>query len=260
MNFFKCLFFLFSIVLTLILGSCKTREKIVYFTKNEIDSTLNMNNLYYTPKLKIDDLLSIIVTDNDKESVEPFNSSVTATAQSGYLNGTNQLNGYLIDRSGMVNLPVIGKIKIAGLFRDEAVNLIENELKKYLNNPVVQLSILNFKVTVLGEVQSPGTFRIPNERITLLEAIGLAGDLKITGVRKNVLVIRESDGKKEEFRVDLTSKNLYNSPVYYLNQNDVVYIEPNKASISNSTFVRTNGSLIVSITSLIISTLILINR
>jgi polysaccharide export outer membrane protein len=241
------------------MSSCKLRQKIVYFSSNTGDTT-SLNNISYTPKLKVDDLISIIVIDNDKEAVEPFNLASTSTSQSGYLNGTNQLNGYLIDRSGMVNIPVIGKIKLAGLYRNEAVDLIENELKQFLNNPVVYISILNFKVTILGEVNAPGTFRIPNERITLLEAVGLAGDLKITGVRNNILVIRENDGKKEEYRVDLLSKNIYNSPVYYLNQNDVVYIEPNKASMSNSTFVRTNGSLIVSITSLIVSTLILITR
>ena len=251
--------FLIVSIITLSMSSCKLRQKIVYFSSNTGDTT-SLNNISYTPKLKVDDLISIIVIDNDKEAVEPFNLASTSTSQSGYLNGTNQLNGYLIDRSGMVNIPVIGKIKLAGLYRNEAVDLIENELKQFLNNPVVYISILNFKVTILGEVNAPGTFRIPNERITLLEAVGLAGDLKITGVRNNILVIRENDGKKEEYRVDLLSKNIYNSPVYYLNQNDVVYIEPNKASMSNSTFVRTNGSLIVSITSLIVSTLILITR
>jgi polysaccharide export outer membrane protein len=251
--------FLLVSIITLSLTSCKLHQKIVYFSSNTSD-TNSINNVSYTPKLKVDDLVSIIVIDNDKEAVEPFNLASTTTIQSGYLNGTNQLNGYLIDQSGMVNIPVIGKIKIAGLYRNEAVDLIENELKQFLNNPVVYISILNFKVTILGEVNAPGTFRIPNERITLLEAVGLAGDLKITGVRNNILVIRENDGKKEEYRVNLLSKNIYNSPVYYLNQNDVVYIEPNKASMSNSTFVRTNGSLIVSITSLIVSTLILITR
>ena len=140
----------------------------------------------------------------------------------------------------------------------DATVLLKEKLSAYINNPVVNIQILNFKVTVLGEVNTPGTFKIPNERITILEALGLAGDLKITGVRKNVLVIRDNNGEKEEFRVNLTDRELFNSPIYYLQQNDVVYVEPNAASRSNSTIWKTTGGVFISLTSLIITTIVLI--
>jgi polysaccharide export outer membrane protein len=241
--------------------SCKTKEKLVYFSKNQdSDSTSKSNYLSYTPKLKIDDFVSIIVTDEDIESVALFNLKVNGNVNSSYEGGNLAAVGYLIDRNGDVNLPVIGKLKIAGLYRDEAITYIESKLKNYFKNPIVQIQILNYKVTVLGEVNSSGTFKIPNERITILEAIGLAGDLKITGVRNNVLVVREENGIKKEFRVDLTSKSIFNSEVYYLHQNDVVYVEPNMSARSNSTFVKANGGILLSITSLIVTTVILILR
>jgi polysaccharide export outer membrane protein len=119
---------------------------------------------------------------------------------------------------------------------------------------------LNYKITVLGDVRTPGTYTIPNERITIIEALGLAGDLKPTGERKNVLVIREVAGKKVEFRVDLTSKAIFSSPVYYLRQNDVVYVQPNLTALSESSFVRATGGIFLSLTSLIVTTIALITR
>jgi polysaccharide export outer membrane protein len=142
----------------------------------------------------------------------------------------------------------------------EAIQQLEAKIGLYIKNPVVQLQIQNFKITVLGEVRNPGTFKIPNERITLLEAIGLAGDLKATGVRKNLLVVRDENGVKTEFRVDLTSKDVFQSPAYYLQQNDVIYVEPNLSAQTESTLWRSNGGLFVSLTSIIITTIALITR
>ena len=142
----------------------------------------------------------------------------------------------------------------------EATNLIKEKVSSYINNPVVNIQILNFKVTVLGEVKNPGTFKIPNERVTILEAIGLAGDLKITGLRKNILVIRDNNGQKTEFRADLTDNKLFNSPIYYLQQNDVVYVEPNTASRVQSTVLKTTGGVLISLSSLIITTIALITQ
>jgi polysaccharide export outer membrane protein len=233
---------------------------MVYFNSQTADTIEVIENASFDVKLKVDDFVSIIVSDLDEESTAQFNLKFGANSISGYTNGTNMLNGYLINSQGMINLPILGKIEVAGLSKNELVELLENKLKEYLKNPVVNVSIQNYKVTVLGEVNLPGTYRIPNDRITILEAIGLAGDLKITGIRKNVLVIREIDGIKTKYRVDLTKSNLFNSPVYYLHQNDVVYVEPNIASLANSTFVKSNGTLFISITSLVLSTLILISK
>ena len=133
-------------------------------------------------------------------------------------------------------------------------------MKSYLNDAIVIIRILNYKITVLGEVKNPGTFTIPNERITLLEALGIAGDLNITAVRNNILVIREIDGKLTETRVDITKKEFFNSSVYYLQQNDVVYVEPNKVKINSALFNQTNVSTGISVVSLLVTILLLFTR
>jgi polysaccharide export outer membrane protein len=248
--------FVASLIMVL-LSSCKLREKLVYFNSSE---SISNSEIKFSPILQVDDLISLVVSDLDQETVALFNSQVPGGQNPNYINGVSVSNGYLIDSNGEVNLPVIGKVKLAGLNRNDAILLIENELKKYLNNPVVQLSILNFKVTVLGEVNSPGTYRIPNERITILEVIGLAGDLKITAIRKNILVVREENNQKKEIRIDLTSKDIFDSPAYYLKQNDVIYVEPNLNTRVNSTFLKSNSPIFISITSIILSTIILITR
>jgi len=244
----------------LLLPSCKLREKMVYFNAHGSDTIEVKENTSYDVKIKIDDFLSIMISDLDEESTAQFNMKITFNQITGYSNGSNVVFGYLVDNEGMVNMPVIGRLKLAGLSRNEAVSLIENKLKEYLKSPVVNITIQNYKVTVLGEVNMPGTFRIPNDRITILEALGLAGDLKITGVRKNISVVREINGVKSKYKVDLTSENLFSSPVYYLHQNDVVYVEPNYNSMANSTFLKSNGTIFISITSLVLSTLILLTR
>lgn len=253
--------FLILIFSLLQLSSCKTREKLVYFQHESSDSAIVHKN--YTPIFKTDDLLSILVSGDDPEAVIPFNLPTAMTQQtinSGYTMGNPALNGYLIDANGEIAMPIIGRLKVAGLNRMEAIKAIETKLAEYIKNPVVQISIQNYKITVLGDVKTPGTFKIPNERITLLEAIGLAGDLKMTGTRKNVVVIRDENGKKTEYRVDLTSKDLFSSPVYYLSQNDVVYVEPNSAARTESTIWRTTGPIFISLTSLVVTTITLITR
>jgi polysaccharide export outer membrane protein len=220
------------------------------------------SNKNYSPVLRTDDLVSIIVGGLEMDAIKPFNLPVTNLNSNigGYTQGTPPLPGYLIDAEGNVDFPVIGKIKLAGLTRSAAMDYIKEQLKPYLNNPTIQLRILNYKVTVLGEVRNPGTFTIPNERITLLEALGIAGDLNITAMRKNVMVIREVDGKRTETRIDLTSKDVFSSPVYYLQQNDLVYVEPNRAKINSAVLNPANVSLLLSAVSLFVTIAILIKK
>lgn len=246
---------------TIFFSSCKTREKLVYFQTSESDSA-SVQASNYTPTFKTDDFLSITVLGEDPESVAPFNLPTTSSNSnnSGYTMGNPALNGYLIDVNGAITFPIIGTIQLAGLNRMEATTLLQTKLKEYITNPIVHIQIQNFKVTVLGDVKNPGTFKIPNERITLLEAIGLAGDLKMTGVRKNILVIRDINGVKTEYRIDLTSKELFSSPVYYLSQNDVVYVEPNSASRAESSLWKTTGTIFISLTSLVVTTITLLSR
>lgn len=244
----------------MLLSSCGTHKRMVYFQTEHQDST-EVQNSQYTPTFKPDDFLSIIITANDLESVTPFNFPIIGTpqtTQSGYSSGSPAKLGYLIDSEGIVNLPILGKIKLGGLSRTEATDLLEEKLSSYLKNPVVNIQIQNYKITILGDVTKPGTFTIPNERITILEAIGLSGDLDITGVRNNILVIRDEEGVKKQYRVDLTTDQVLSSPVYYLEQNDVVYVEPNSAKRSQGTFWRSSGGIIISLTSLVITTITLI--
>lgn len=249
------IFIAFFILLSL-MSSCASKKDLVYF---QPDSTsLNTSYELNAPKLQPGDILTISITADDIRATEPFNQI------NAYQTGTPQnanpfIPTYSIDNDGNIDFPKIGEIKIAGLTRTQAIDKIRSEVSKYIVNPGVNMTIRNFKVTVLGEVVKPGTYTIDNDRITLLEALGLAGDLTINGVRKNVLVIREQNGQKSEFRVDLTKRDVLNSPVYYLSQNDVVYVEPNGARVQSSKYTQ-NTSIFVSIASLIITMVAVVVR
>lgn len=248
------------IILSLIIFSnCTTRKNLTYFQGSLSSTEANKN---YTPTLKPDDILSVTIIGLDVEAVKPFNLPIENSRQNigGYTQGNPTPPGYLISNDGNIDFPVIGKIKLGGLTREEATELLKEKLRPYLTNPTILIKILNYKITVLGDVRNPGTFTIPNERITILEAIGIAGDLNITGLRKNVLVIRETDGKRTEALVDLTSKELFSSPVFYLQQNDVVYVEPNRAKRNSSIVNTANVSLAISVISLFVTMAILFRQ
>ena len=251
-------FFRFLVLLTfvLLLPSCVSKKKMVYFSSAEaMPSDENMKN--YTPVFHTDDLLSITVTALDVEAAKPFNlQNPLGTGTNGGANPPS----YLIDANGVIDFPVLGSLKLAGMDRKSAIEMMKEKLLAYIKDPIINIRILNFKITVLGEVKTPGTFIIPNERITLPQALGYAGDMSLNGIRKNVLVVRDADGKKTETRVDLTSKKLFVSPVYYLNQNDVVYVEPNRAKLNSSLFNASNIGIIMSVISLVITVVILIKK
>lgn len=221
-------YFFISMFLGLLFSSCASREEIAYFSNMDVNKPSNTINSY-SPTLLPDDIVEITVVALDMQAVGPFNG----TGISGDVSGSVKKK-YLIDELGNVEFPIIGNVKMSGLTRLEAIELLEEKIKVYVNNPIVSLKIVNFKVTVLGEVSKPGTFQIDNERITILEALGLASDMTIYGERKNVLVIREKDGKKTYTRVDLTTDEIFDSPIYYLAQNDVVYVEPNASRMNQS--------------------------
>lgn len=243
------------LAVTMITSGCKTKEKMIYFQNQNAEVVQGLKN--YTPTFKPDDLLQVVVTSSNPEAAIPFNIPKELIRQGGanmptYANGLAVQLGYLIDENGYIDLPVIGRFQFGGKTRNQAIEELTKIYEQYFPNPVVNISIQNFKITVLGDVNVPGSFNIPNERITLIEALGVAGDLRITGNRKNVLVIRDNNGQKEEFRVDLTSTAFMASPVYYLQQNDVVYVEPNLAARSQGTFIRSNSSTIISSITLVL--------
>ncbi len=241
------------VVIGLLVSSCATKHDVVYFQNAKNFETI-VDTDTFTPKLKVNDIVSIYVSTFDMEASKPFNL-IKNTGSTG------QLIDYLIDIDGNIDFPVLGKIKLLGLTVEEAKELIKGKLSEgYLKDPIVNIRIVNFRISVLGAVNNPGTYTISGERITIMEALGLAGDLNIKGRRDNILVIRDFNGTKTYTRVDLTNKEVFNSPVYYLTQNDVVYVEPNNSAISNASGDTRIGT-IISITSFILTTaLIFVTR
>lgn len=246
-------------VIIFLFSSCISNKKIAYFQNDEIDQE-NVSNVYNTI-FKPDDLLQIIISADDLESVQAFNlPAVAFSAATNSVIGQPQQLSYLIDSKGEIDFPVLGKLKIGGLTREETIQLLTSKLDPdYVKAPTINIRIANFKITVKGDVQRPGTFNIPNERVSILDAIGLAGDLNISGKRDNVLVIREEGSMKKEYRVNLLSRKTYTSPVFYLQQNDIVYVEHNYARIQSASS-NTNTSLFISISGLLITIVSLLIR
>lgn len=238
--------------------SCKVRERLVYL-HNPNSDTIQLVKNTYSPILRVDDQLSILVGGADQEALAPFQFYSTSSSNN---NGQNLqlLTGisYLIDINGNINFPVLGFVHLAGKTRLEAVKFLQEQLSQYVDNPVVNIEIKNFKYTVLGQVKSPGIHMVSTERMTILEAIGKAGDLQITGLRNNVLVIRETNGQRIEYRLDLTNKNIYNSPAFYICQNDVIYVEPNFSANFQGTNFQTYTQLGTTFVSIFLSMFTLI--
>ncbi len=236
--------------------SCASKRDLIYFQPDSIE--LNSSFETNAPKLQAGDILTISITADDVRATEPFNQ--TNAYQAGALQTNNPfVPTYTVDAQGYIVFPKIGKIKLGGKTRLESMELLREQVSKYIINPGVNINIRNFQITLLGEVSKPGTYLIDNDRISILEALGLAGDLTINGVRKNILVVREEEGKRNEYRVDLTKRESLNSPVYFLKQNDVVYVEPNDARIQSSKYTQ-NTSIFVSIAGLIITIIAVIVR
>lgn len=252
-TFIKTVFLFVAITLV----SCASRKDIAYL--QNVDSQKNSAELLsYEPRLQKDDLLSIIISADQPEATYPFNMP---QIQGNYQINENQdgIKTYLIDAYGDIQFPVIGKIHLDGLSRTEAVQKIESEVKQYITSATVNLRILNYKISVLGEVNHPGNVKISSERLTLLEALSQAGDLTIYGKRNNILIIRESDGKRTFNRVDMTKADFIDSPYYYLSQNDVVVVEPNKTKV-NASVIGPDVAAVISALSVLVSLTILLTR
>jgi polysaccharide export outer membrane protein len=255
MKILNNLFFVF--ISLLLFTNCASRKQFVYFQDN-IDKKINAE---YPLKLKEGDILNIKAFGCDEESIKIFNIPTTnnQNANRNYFSGGTPSNGYLINKIGEIDFPLIGKIKLTELSIEEATDLIKLKLNTYLKDPKVSIQIQNFKITILGDVKNPGTIEVPNEKITLIEAIGIAGDLNITAKRKNILLLRDENGIKKQYRIDLTNNNFINSQVYYLTQNDIIYIEANQAKI-NSSNVTGSSSILVAIASLVITTVNILTK
>ncbi|TDQ24077.1 polysaccharide biosynthesis/export family protein [Tenacibaculum caenipelagi] len=245
-------------IIILTITSCASKKDIVYFQNDEVNQS--KTNTAYKTIFKADDLLQITISALDLEAVKPFNlPAVTFSATTDRAVGTPQQQSYLIDSNGFIDFPVLGQIKLAGLSRTEAIDLLKSKLSPdYIKNPTINIKITNFSVTVLGDVKNPGRFTIPNERISVLEAIGLAGDLNMSGIRI-IEVKREENNQIKSYKLDLRSNKIFNSPAYYLQQNDVVYVEPNKATSQDAAYNKNTG-LFISLGSVIISLISILTR
>ena len=240
MNFIKKSSFLVTLLITVLcsffFNSCKKAEEVLYFQGEFIDSTSELHSSYF-PVIQKNDMLEVMLTTANEEATKLFtpaiqNNKTTVT----YSSGVASKNGFLVDQNGFIELPFIGKILAHGKKRNDLEDEIESKLSEYIKEPIVLIQIINFKVTVLGDVRRPGTISVPNEKISLIEAIAIAGDLNITAERKKVVLIREVNGVRKEFIIDLTSKDFFSSQFYFLQQNDVIYVSPNRAKINSSSY------------------------
>ena len=213
----------------------------------------------YDAKIMPKDLLTITVNTTDPEAAAPFNLTVQTTinaSRSTSLSSQAALQQYLVSNEGFIAFPVLGDLHVSGLTKSEAENLIKEKLSDYLKEePIVTVRMTNYKISVLGEVAHPGMFTISNEKVNIFEALALAGDLTIWGMRENVKLIREdASGKRKIINLNLNKANIVTSPYYYLQQNDILYVTPNKTKSKNSE-IGQSTSLWFSGTSILISIL-----
>ena len=256
-----------ALSLALFLSSCSTVKNITYFQDRLVNAPEKIDEhagIVIQPK----DMLSIIVSSKNPELAPMFNlNQVTYMSGSEIVGsgGYQKTLGYVVDTDGNIDFPVLGKINVKNLTRWAVSDLIKSKLIKggYLTDPVVTVEFMNFKVSVIGEVNAPGTYDIQGDKVTILEAISKARDLTIFGKRENVSVIREIEGHRTIYEVNLCSVDLFKSPAYYLQQNDIVYVEPSEIKARQSTtddkslrltsILISSGSLLASIVSLIVS-------
>ncbi len=251
-------YLIFIIVFVVFTGiSCTNTRNSVYFYNVQDTTFLPRGKAIQTP-IQPNDILSITISSLNAEASAMFNPTTNYNVRSTTVTGNStEPGGYLVDPDGNIQFPVLGTIKAAGLTKEELRDKITNLIlqKKLLVDPLVDIRYLNFEVTVLGEVNHPTVITVPSERISLLKALGLAGDLTIYGMRNNVLLIREENGVKKTRHINLNSSNFFNSPFYYLQPNDVVYVQPDKAKIASAS--RTQQWIPVFLSSLSVIVIIL---
>jgi len=236
--------------------SCATKKEIIYFQDSD---SLNNTEIQkaFEPIIEPNDILHISISSFDDSLVAPFNKEKFAENNA---NADNlALQGYLVNSEGNINFPVLGAIAVAGKSRSEIENLLRTKLMEYITDVVVDVRILNFKVTILGEVANPGVYTIRNERVTVPEALGLAGDLTDDGNRNNISIIREENGKRIVTKLDLTKSDVFTSTFFFLKQNDVIYVEPSLRGVKKSGFIPDIPALL-SLVTVILSAVIIITR
>ena len=256
----KLLFPIMVVTVILMMVGCGSSKEVAYW--QNIDSiSLAASKGLYDAKIMPKDELTILVQTTDPVTSEPFNLRST-----GQTSNKDQITGYLVDNDGMINFPIVGKIHVAGLTKTECEDLIKSKIQPYLartENPLVSVRTSSYRITVIGEVNRPGVIPVATEKISLIEALAEAGDMTIYGKRDNVLLVREDkSGEKHKVRLNMNDANIINSPYYYLQQNDIVYVEPHKVKARN-TFFGSNTSIfysVIGITTSLVSLLITVLR
>ena len=250
---------LWLLLLPFLLTACQSYKKVPYFQNVEVVNEAEQQEKLYDAKIMPKDLLTIVVSCTNPELAIPFNLTVASNAgiavsTSSYVTTQPVLQPYLVDNEGNINFPVLGELKLGGLTKREAEQLIIDKLKPYMKEtPIVTVRMVNYKISVIGEVTRPSTFTISNEKVNLLETLAMAGDMTVYGLRDNVKLIREdANGKQQIVTLDLNKAETILSPYYWLQQNDIVYVTPNKAKARNSD-VGNSTSLWFSATSILVS-------
>ncbi|MCR5709249.1 MAG: polysaccharide biosynthesis/export family protein [Bacteroidales bacterium] len=226
--------------------SCTSSKDILYF--QDIDQVMPEKiPAEYEPVIMKDDKLQIIISGPDKSVVLPYNFTLSANTTGSY-STLQSVVPYLVDSEGYIDMPGLGRIKVEGMHRTELVDYITKMLtdQGLVKEPVVSVSFLNYRVTVLGEVRNPGTYTVPSERVTVLQALGMAGDLLITADRHDIVLIRDVDGKQTHYSFDLTESKILNSPYFYLHQNDVLYVPQSATRIAQGTTATSLWSIVLS--------------
>lgn len=236
--------------------SCVPKKEVVYLQGTQTSQNSVSN---YEPLIQKDDLLFINVSSSQVEAVAPFNldsQMKDSGAQGGY---SNHKQSYLVDNKGNIEFPILGTIAVSGFSINDLRDFLKDRLKPYVTDAVINIRIINFKVTVVGEVNNPGMVTTDTQRFTLFDALAKSGDLTLYGKRDNILIVRDFQGMKTYNRVDITQADFVNSPFYYLDQNDFIYVEPKKSRI-DSTAIGTNIPFIVSIVGILLTTTLILTR
>ncbi len=231
------------------LTDCTTSKKIIYF-QNLDGAELKPLDTQYEAVIKKDDRLTIVVSGPDKMVCAPYNLTLNEMSTAGTVvgNGNPEQStlGYLVDANGDIDFPILGKIHVEGMTRNQLVNYLTTEIGKDIKEPVVYVAFRNYKITVLGEVRNPGTYTIDSEKINILQALGYAGDLNLTAKRQDILLLREVDGVLTHQRIDLRDKDILQSPYFYLQQNDILYVLPSATRVATATTATSIWSVILS--------------
>lgn len=246
------------LVLVVLISSCASKKDIILFQDADTNATDNV--VYALPKIQVNDILDVKISALNPEAAVPYNSQTT-TINAAQNMETLKLQGHLVSAEGTINLPILGAIAVAGKSTAEVEKEVSVILESngHLKSPTVALRILNAKVTILGEVNAPGTYTYTEQTITVPQALGYAGDLSISANRKEVLLIREENGVRKYHKIDLTQSDWFTTPYYTLKQNDVLYVYPNSVKVKSAGFIG-NTSTVLSVLSILLTSYVLLTR